>query len=134
MAHPWNDRIRLAVSDFLEDLLEELRYAIKQERRLSSSARRRSPNAGAHRARSAAERDAQTRAARLERERASAWRALERIVGTPPVHPTAENARQLVRKARARTHPDARRGKSAREFLRVQRAAETLSEQFGVKL
>jgi hypothetical protein len=122
----WTRTLALALDDFFGDLLDELRDALAHERAAASSPRRKAGRSP----RPVAEREARERAATIAR----AWRTLERIAGTSPVHPTAENARQLVRKARYRSHPDRKPGKKSRDFLRVQHAAEILSSHYGVTL
>jgi hypothetical protein len=80
------------------------------------------------------ERDAATYAMAI----AKAHATIEKFSGQHLVDvvggPRAERARTAVRIARSRTHPDRSPGRTSRDFLRVQNAAELLSQHYGVPL
>jgi hypothetical protein len=78
---------------------------------------------------------------KYQRAIATAHQTIEKFSGQPVVaqlvdglHPRLVVLRTAVRTARSRTHPDRNPGRTSRDFLRVQRAAELLSRRYGVTL
>ena len=111
---PWERSLQLAVEDFLGDVADAIRETMKREQ----PPRPQYPKTDT----------------RHEQRVERAWKTLERICGQTCSERDADCVRTWVRRARLRSHPDCKKSKSSRDFLLVQRAAETLSHHYGVKL
>ena len=131
-AATWTDFLLNPLLDFLTELSDELREEVRRQHapapaKAKSQASPKNYHTAEHK------REAEQRRI-LERS----WRVLERF-GDPLLRkrdqpPSIMAVRSAFRSARHRTHPDRKPGKSGRDFVRVQQAADILGAHLGEKL
>ncbi len=131
MPRTWERAIELGIRDFFADLAHELRAEIRRARAEPEPPKKKA---------SPPRTDQYKEAAEAKRELERAWKVLERF-GDPHIRgghgsrpPSTAELKSAFRVARHATHPDRKPGKSSRDFLRVQHAADVLGKHYNTTL